>query len=204
MDKSRGEYARLIKLLMIGDAGVGKTSILYRFSEDIFRPPSLATLGIDLIKKEITIEGENIKLLIQDTPGQERFRSITQSYYKGAIGAILVYDCTDKKSFNSILNWADQIKNLGNEITEMTLIGNKWDRPDKKITTDEGKALARELGISFLEASAKKNINVDKIFYDIAKAIKNKRLNKSKAVNAKAMKNDPNTNNCCFNSCNLF
>ena len=122
------------------------------------------------------IDGKTIKLQIWDTAGQERFRTITQTYYKGAMGIILAYDCTDENSFNNIRNWVQQIKMHASDNVSKVLIGNKCDRPDKKISTEQGEALANELGIKFFETSAKSNINVNETFKFIAKEIKDRRM----------------------------
>jgi len=176
MARSSTQYDYLIKLLIIGDSGVGKTCFLLRFSDDNFTASHLTTIGIDFKLKTIEVDGKTIKLQIWDTAGQERFRTITQTYYKGAMGIILAYDCTDENSFNNIRNWVQQIKMHANEDVAKVLIGNKCDRPDKKISAEQGEALARELGIKFFETSAKTNVNVNETFNFIAKEIKDKRL----------------------------
>jgi Ras-related protein Rab-8A len=176
MSKSAGQYDYLIKLLIIGDSGVGKTCFLLRFSDDNFTASHLTTIGIDFKLKTMEIDGKTIKLQIWDTAGQERFRTITQTYYKGAMGIILAYDCTDENSFNNIRNWVQQIKMHASDNVSKVLIGNKCDRPDKKITTEQGEALAQELGIKFFETSAKTNINVNETFKFIAKEIKDRRM----------------------------
>jgi Ras-related protein Rab-8A len=176
MAKSAGQYDYLIKLLIIGDSGVGKTCFLLRFSDDNFTASHLTTIGIDFKLKTMEIDGKTIKLQIWDTAGQERFRTITQTYYKGAMGIILAYDCTDENSFNNIRNWVQQIKMHASDNVSKVLIGNKCDRPDKKITTEQGEALAQELGIKFFETSAKTSINVNETFKFIAKEIKDRRM----------------------------
>ena len=176
MAKAAGQYDYLIKLLIIGDSGVGKTCFLLRFSDDNFTASHLTTIGIDFKLKTMDIDGKTIKLQIWDTAGQERFRTITQTYYKGAMGIILAYDCTDENSFNNIRNWVQQIKMHASDNVSKVLIGNKCDRPDKKITTEQGESLANELGIKFFETSAKTNINVGETFKFIAKEIKDRRM----------------------------
>ncbi|CAG9310356.1 unnamed protein product [Blepharisma stoltei] len=174
MERSSSQYDYLIKLLVIGDSGVGKTCFLLRFSDDNFTSSHLTTIGIDFKLKTVDVEGSKIKLQIWDTAGQERFRTITQSYYKGAMGIILIYDCTDENSFNNIRNWMQQIKTHSSENVVKILVGNKCDKPDKKVSTEQGEALAKELGVKFFEASAKSNVNVTEAFYHAAKEIKDK------------------------------
>ena len=100
--KSSGTYDSLIKLLLIGDSGVGKSCLLLRFSEDSFQTSFITTIGIDFKIRTIEMDGKRVKLQIWDTAGQERFRTITQAYYRGAMGILLVYDVTDEASFNNI------------------------------------------------------------------------------------------------------
>lgn len=169
-------YDYLIKLLLIGDSGVGKSCLLLRFSDDSFTPSFITTIGIDFKIRTIELDGKRIKLQIWDTAGQERFRTITTAYYRGAMGILLVYDVTDEKSFGNIRNWIRNIEQHATESVNKMLIGNKCDMVDKKvIDTDRGNALAEEYGIKFMETSAKNSINVDKAFITLAKDIK-KRL----------------------------
>ncbi|RHZ49998.1 hypothetical protein Glove_508g12 [Diversispora epigaea] len=169
-------YDYLIKLLLIGDSGVGKSCLLLRFSDDSFTPSFITTIGIDFKIRTIELDGKRIKLQIWDTAGQERFRTITTAYYRGAMGILLVYDVTDERSFNNIRNWFSNIEQHATEGVNKILIGNKCDWIEKMaITKEQGQALADEFGIKFLETSAKANINVEEAFFTLARDIK-KRL----------------------------
>jgi len=169
-------YDYLIKLLLIGDSGVGKSCLLLRFSDDSFTPSFITTIGIDFKIRTIELEGKKIKLQIWDTAGQERFRTITTAYYRGAMGILLVYDVTDDKSFANMGNWIRNIEQHASENVNKILIGNKCDLVDKKvIDTARGKALSDQYGIKFLETSAKNSINVEEAFTELAREIK-KRL----------------------------
>lgn len=165
-------YDLLFKLLLIGDSGVGKTSILFRFSDDAFTPTFISTIGIDFKIKTIELRGKKIKLQIWDTAGQERFHTITTSYYRGAMGIMLVYDITNAKSFDNIQKWLRNIDEHANEDVEKMIVGNKCDMEDRRIIPKErGEAVAREHGVRFMETSAYSNINVEKAFLDLARAI---------------------------------
>mmetsp|Transcript_16081 Transcript_16081/g.22328 ORF Transcript_16081/g.22328 Transcript_16081/m.22328 type:complete len:224 (+) Transcript_16081:88-759(+) len=166
-------YDYLIKLLLIGDSGVGKSCLLLRFAEDSYTPSFITTIGIDFKIRTIELGGKKIKLQIWDTAGQERFRTITTAYYRGAMGILLVYDVTDEKTFNNIRNWIRNIEKHATENVNKILIGNKCDMVDKKvIDADRGQALANEYGIKFVETSAKNSINVEEAFVTLAQAIK--------------------------------
>ncbi len=167
-------YDYLMKLIIIGDSGVGKTCFLMRFADDTFTTSHISTIGIDFKIKPITIDGKTIKLQIWDTAGQDRFRTITQTYYKGAMGVILAYDCTDENSFNNVRNWVKQLEAHATPGVAKVLIGNKSDSANKKIDTARGKALADEYKMGFFETSAKNNINVKETFYHLAREIKSK------------------------------
>jgi Ras-related protein Rab-8A len=177
MAHSRGAaYDYLIKLLLIGDSGVGKSCLLLRFSDDSFTPSFITTIGIDFKIRTIELDGKRIKLQIWDTAGQERFRTITTAYYRGAMGILLVYDVTDERSFNNIRNWFSNVDQHASEGVNKILIGNKCDWVEKKaIVREQGQALADEFNVKFMETSAKANINVEEAFFTLARDIK-KRL----------------------------
>ena len=171
---NRQAFDYLMRLIIIGDSGVGKTCFLMRFADDNFTTSHISTIGIDFKIKAITIDGKTVKLQVWDTAGQDRFKTITQTYYKGAMGVILAYDCTDENSFNNVRNWMKQLEAHAMPGISKVLIGNKSDSPSRKIDADRGKALADEYGIAFFEASAKNGINVKETFYYLAKEIKDK------------------------------
>lgn len=176
MSRANAAYDFLIKLLLIGDSGVGKSCLLLRFSDDQFTTSFITTIGIDFKIKTIELDGKRIKLQIWDTAGQERFRTITTAYYRGAMGILLVYDVTDEASFQNIRNWIRNIEQHAADNVDKILIGNKCDMvKDKVVDTSKGQALADEYGIRFFETSAKTNFNVTEAFTAIARDIK-KRL----------------------------
>jgi len=169
-------YDYLIKLLLIGDSGVGKSCLLLRFCDDSFNPTFITTIGIDFKIRTIDLDGKRIKLQIWDTAGQERFRTITTAYYRGAMGILLVYDVTDERSFNNVRNWIRNIEQHASEGVNKILLGNKCDMKEKRaVDKERGQALADEYGLKFLEVSAKSNINVEEAFVSLARDIK-KRL----------------------------
>lgn len=162
-----------LKLLLIGDSSVGKSSLLLRFAEDSFSQTFISTIGVDFKTRTIPIDDEQVKLSIWDTAGQERFRTITAAYYRGANGIVLVYDITSESSFNSIRGWIRNIEEHASENVCKILVGNKADMEDKRIVTKEqGQALANEFKIRFFETSAKADINVEEAFVCIAKESK--------------------------------
>ncbi|KAL1918500.1 uncharacterized protein VTP21DRAFT_3160 [Calcarisporiella thermophila] len=166
-------YDYLIKLLLIGDSGVGKSCLLLRFCEDSFTPSFITTIGIDFKIRTIDLDGKRIKLQIWDTAGQERFRTITTAYYRNAMGILLTYDVTDIRTFNNIRTWYSNIEQHASEGVNKILIGNKCDAHETRaVSTEEGQALANELGLSFLETSAKSNINVEEAFFTLARDVK--------------------------------
>lgn len=165
-------YDLLFKLLLIGDSGVGKTCILFRFSDDAFNTTFISTIGIDFKIKTIELRGKKIKLQIWDTAGQERFHTITTSYYRGAMGIMLVYDITNAKSFDNIAKWLRNIQEHANEDVEKMILGNKCDMEDKRVISKErGETIAIENGIRFLETSAKTNINIERAFVELSESI---------------------------------
>ncbi|CAM6098276.1 unnamed protein product [Calypogeia fissa] len=178
-----GDEDYRMKLLLIGDSGVGKSCLLLRFCDNSFVTSFITTIGIDFKVKTIELEGKRIRLQIWDTAGQERFRTITTAYYRGAMGILLVYDISDQGSFLNVRNWIGSIAEYASENVNVILVGNKADVDDatRKVPTADGQALADEFNIKFFETSAKTNLRVTEIFSSIALDIK-ERLEDTKPV----------------------
>ncbi|MED6273785.1 Ras- protein Rab-8B [Characodon lateralis] len=173
-------YDYLFKLLLIGDSGVGKTCLLFRFSEDSFNTTFISTIGIDFKIRTIELDGKRVKLQIWDTAGQERFRTITTAYYRGAMGIMLVYDISNEKSFDNIKNWIRNIEEHASSDVEKMILGNKCDMTDRRqVSKDRGEKLAIDYGVKFLETSAKSGLNVEEAFYTIARDILNNLCSKT-------------------------
>jgi len=179
MTSTTGVYDLLIKLLLIGDSGVGKSCLLLRFCDDSFTPSFITTIGIDFKVRTIELDGKKVKLQIWDTAGRERFRTITNAYYRGATGILLVYDVGNVQSFNNIQNWLQSIEMHADESVVKILIGNKCDMPNKAVEAAQGQALADAHKMKFLETSAKTGINVEEAFLIMAKTIKTKQSGSS-------------------------
>ena len=163
---------RIIKLLLIGESSVGKTSIMFRFSDGMFSYSNIPTIGIDFKIKTVEIDGKKVKLQIWDTSGQERFDAITRQYYRGAMGIILVYDITFAKSFARTEKWIRNIQeNAGNDVKKV-LLGNKCDMENNRvISKTDGENLAMDYGMKFYETSAKANINIDEAIMELSECI---------------------------------
>nr|KAF6423505.1 RAB12, member RAS oncogene family [Rousettus aegyptiacus] len=155
-----------LQVIIIGSRGVGKTSLMERFTDDTFCEACKSTVGVDFKIKTVELRGKKIRLQIWDTAGQERFNSITSAYYRSAKGIILVYDITKKETFDDLPKWMKMIDKYASEDAELLLVGNKLDcETDREITKQQGEKFAQQItGMRFCEASAKDNFNVDEIF----------------------------------------
>jgi small GTP-binding protein len=160
------------RLIIVGSGGVGKTSILKRLVEDSFTEDSIATIGVESESTVIMVENQKVKLRIWDTAGQERFRSVAKSYYRKAVGVIVVYDLTDRKSFDELTTWFTDIHALGDPNAVIQLVGNKSDLADGRVVTlSEAEEFAEHHRIQYLETSAKAGANVREAFVRIAALI---------------------------------
>ncbi|KAF5473669.1 ras-related protein RABC2a-like isoform X1 [Juglans microcarpa x Juglans regia] len=168
--QSSGSYDLSFKILLIGDSGVGKSSLLVSFISNSVEDLS-PTIGVDFKIKLLTAGGKKLKLTIWDTAGQERFRTLTNSYYRGAQGIILVYDVTRRDTFTNLSDvWAKEVELYStNQGCIKMLVGNKVDIDSERVVSrEEGIALSKELGCLFLECSAKTRENVEQCFEELA------------------------------------
>lgn len=173
-------YDMSTKVMLIGDSGVGKTCLLVRFKDGAFLSGSfISTVGIDFRNKVVDVEGTKVKLQIWDTAGQERFRSVTHAYYRDAHALLLLYDVTNKASFDNIRAWLGEINEYAQEDVVIMLLGNKADMASERvIRTEDGEKLAKEYNVAFMETSAKTGMNVDLAFMAVAKDLKMKKTRK--------------------------
>ncbi|CAH8341685.1 unnamed protein product [Eruca vesicaria subsp. sativa] len=165
-------YAYLFKYIIIGDTGVGKSCHLLQFTDKRFQQVHDVTIGVEFGDRMITIHNKPLKLQIWDTAGKENFRAITRSYYRGAAGALLVYDITRRETFNHLASWLEDARQHANANMTIMLIGNKCDLASRRaVTTEEGEQFAKEHGLIFMEASAKTAQNVEEAFINTAATI---------------------------------
>lgn len=191
-----------LKILIVGDSSVGKTCIFRRFSENYFEENFIATIGLDYSNKEIEIEYEGsrckVNITIWDTAGQERFRAITKNYYKGAHGILLVYDATERKTFENLNIWIASIRENTNSNIIVMLIANKIDAPNKVVKTAEGETLAKQIGCEFWETSAKTNTKITEVFQTIAVKVYAEFLKSKEAENQfKIQEEKKKKKECC-------
>ncbi|GFR73708.1 Ras-related protein Rab-32B [Elysia marginata] len=165
------EYDHLFKLLIIGDSGVGKSSLLLRFADNIFSGSYITTIGVDFKIRTIDVNGERVKLQIWDTAGQERFRTITSTYYRGTHGVLVVYDVCSGESFANVQRWLHEI-DQNCDVVNRILVGNKDDDPERKVVlTQDAERFAERMQIQLFETSAKENKNVEEMFRAITKQV---------------------------------
>ena len=196
-DEDKKEADITIKLLLIGNAYVGKTLIVQKFIDNAFSKSTVSTIGMDLQSKVIEINGKKVKYLLWDTAGEERMKTMTYSYYRGCHVILVVYDVTDRKSFQNVTTWVECIDKFAKSNVLIILVGNQTDLEDKRIISkEEGKSLAEQNGLKYYEISALKITGLHEMFEDIAKeyveiyeqkAFKNFQLKKTEITKKRRM-----------------
>nr|XP_033818604.1 ras-related protein Rab-26 isoform X1 [Geotrypetes seraphini] len=195
-------YDLAFKVMLVGDSGVGKTCLLVRFKDGAFLAGSfISTVGIDFRNKVLNVDGVKVKLQIWDTAGQERFRSVTHAYYRDAHALLLLYDVTNKTSFDNIKAWLTEIHEYAQQDVVVMLLGNKVDSAHERVVKkEEGEKLAKEYGVPFMETSAKTGLNVDLAFMAIGKELKHRSMkipNEPKFKLHEYVKKEVKGSGCC-------
>ncbi|KAG7453066.1 ras-domain-containing protein [Guyanagaster necrorhizus] len=161
-------YDYLFKVVLIGDSGVGKSNLLSRFTRNEFNLESKSTIGVEFATRSINVDGKTVKAQIWDTAGQERYRAITSAYYRGAVGALLVYDIAKHATYVNVTRWLKELRDHADSNIVIMLVGNKSDLKHlRAVPTDEAKAFSVENGLSFIETSALDASNVESAFQTI-------------------------------------
>ncbi|RZC91476.1 hypothetical protein C5167_027538 [Papaver somniferum] len=187
-DDNQQKIDYMYKVVVIGDSAVGKTQILSRFPKNEFCFDSKSTIGVEFQTRTIAINDKVIKAQIWDTAGQERYRAVTSAYYRGALGAMLVYDITKRQSFDNIARWVDELLTHADKSIVIMLIGNKADLSDRReVPTEDAVEYAQQKGLFFSETSALKGDNVEKAFFKVLEEIYG-------VVSKKALSSDFNGN----------
>ncbi|XP_031638389.1 ras-related protein Rab-37 [Contarinia nasturtii] len=193
------------KVMLLGDSGVGKTCLLVRFRDGTFVSGSfISTVGIDFRTKIVQLDNTRVKLQIWDTAGQERFRSVTHAYYRDAHALLLLYDVTNKTSFDNIRAWLVEIHEYAQDDVVILLLGNKSDCPDRQVKREDGERLAREYNVTFMETSAATGLNVDLAFLAVARKLKNRKTDSTDDARFNVQDaNEPPTKSLSCPPCNL-
>eukprot|EP00050_Salpingoeca_kvevrii_P007586 m.297198 g.297198 ORF g.297198 m.297198 type:complete len:198 (-) comp13558_c0_seq1:143-736(-) len=162
---------REIKLCLLGDAGVGKSSIVTRFVSDSFNPHLESTIGASFMSKTITVDGKSFKYQIWDTAGQEKYRGLAPMYYRGAAAAIIVYDITDSRTFTTLKKWVAELRQMGPQELVLAIAGNKCDLPNRQVDRDDAEEYAESIDALFVETSALTSKNIASLFENISRKL---------------------------------
>jgi Ras-related protein Rab-11A len=182
-------YDYLFKVVLIGDSGVGKSNLLSRFTRNEFNLESKSTIGVEFATRSISVDNKTVKAQIWDTAGQERYRAITSAYYRGAVGALLVYDIAKHATYVNVTRWLKELRDHADSNIVIMLVGNKSDLKHlRAVPTEEAKAFSTENGLSFIETSALDASNVESAFQTILSDIYRIVSSKSLAQDADPIK----------------
>ena len=192
------DYDIKLKIMVLGESMVGKTSLITRYTNDKFGGRYLCTVGIDFQKKKIEKNGKKVLLQIWDTAGQERFRNVTKNYFHSSQGFILAYDINNKESFDKVQFWIEEIKANAEEKIKCILIGTKCDLDKREVSEEDGQTLGEKYGYKFLETSAKENININEAFETLVSEIMNNfKENRRESLTLSTNKIGKKKKKCC-------
>ncbi len=191
----------LVKLLLIGDSGVGKSALLARFVDDSFTPSFITTIGIDFKLKTVSMRDKRVKLQIWDTAGQERFRTITQAYYRGAMGVLFVFDVTDETSFENVTFWINNVEKNATPNVKRVLVGTKCDLGNERVVeTSRAQRFSDSHDMKFFEASSVSGVGVAEVFTDLTEQVVDGMPHERKGKECESFQNwrkTDNPNSCC-------
>nr|XP_043610787.1 ras-related protein RABA5a [Erigeron canadensis]XP_043610788.1 ras-related protein RABA5a [Erigeron canadensis] len=180
----------LFKIVLLGDSGVGKSNLLARFARNEFYSNSKSTIGVEFQTQKMEVNGKEVKAQVWDTAGQERFRAVTSAYYRGAVGALVVYDISRRQTFDSVGRWLNELHTHCDMNVITILVGNKRDLKDaREVSTTDGKSLAESQSLFFMETSALDSSNVNAAFQTIVKEIYS--ILSKKVMQSQELKKDP-------------
>lgn len=167
-----GDYSNKVdyvfKIVLIGDSAVGKSQLLSRFARNEFSLDSKSTIGVEFQTRTLVVDHKNVKAQIWDTAGQERYRAVTSAYYRGAVGALLVYDITKRQTFDHIARWLEELRGHADKNIVIMIVGNKSDlESDRAVSSDDAKEFAQSENLFFMETSALEATNVEPAFVTV-------------------------------------
>jgi Ras-related protein Rab-1A len=194
----KSDSEKLVKLIVVGDSGVGKSSLLVRYTHNEYNDHFLATIGMDFYVRRIILDEEKYKLHIFDSSGQERFRSIISSYYRNGHGIILMYDTTNLKSFQNLLDWNKSVEKYSLKDPVRVLVGTKTDlKENRQVTEAMAKAFADILKIDHFEVSSKLNENINEMFDEFIRKVSMNEKNQKEMNSIKLVDVKGKTSKCC-------
>jgi len=206
-EEEDSSYEIIFKILIIGDTNVGKSNLLLRYVKNEFAIDMKSTVGVEFGSKILKISDINVKVQIWDTAGQERYRSMTSSYYKGSKGVLIVYDITNKSTFENVDKWINDFRMKCDDNSSIIIVGNKSDKEDeRKVTIEEGEEKAKKYNLAFFETSAKDGKNVEDAFkFLFEKVVDNyKKSKETKEKKGELLQNDENGENINLDFGNSF
>lgn len=182
------DYDYLYKIVLIGDSATGKSNLLGRFTRDEFLQDTKSTIGVEFATKSLQLDNKLVKVQIWDTAGQERYRAISSAYYRGALGALLIYDISKRSTFENVDRWLQELRDHAEQSIVILLVGNKLDlESSREVPFEEAESYAKERGLSVIETSALNSTNVESAFQQTLKKIKEVSVFRSEPLAHKAI-----------------
>ncbi|EAR85571.3 small guanosine triphosphatase family Ras family protein (macronuclear) [Tetrahymena thermophila SB210] len=183
------DYDYAFKIAITGSSSVGKSSLMMRFTDDVFNVVLIPTIGVDFKIRSFTVDNKIVKLNIWDTAGQERFDAIIKAYYKGIHACLIVFDLTDRQTFQDVYKWFDKCKQNAKNEVKLILVGNKADLEEQRaVTYEEACNLAQELDMQYIETSAKSKQNVDQCFIQLSQDLIQQYIKQNKQIQFETQK----------------